>query len=380
MRLAVTTVSRGFNHHHRNIRSSSVLLSRFSNGFSNPGTSVPDRRLISTTAAATTTTTSTDSVTALLDLSQSLILQLHDSTSLPWVLTVPLIAIITRTLFTLPFSIYAHRQNQTRLTTSPLLHAWAAIHRRQVAKAVHTKSTTTSPELVGRKVYDTPEKWQKEVLRLTRRKRQQIYRQFGCQTWKSFVGLVQVPVWILASLSVRRLAGVGDWWSGSSAKATANTEAALSANIDTDLDIDSLSSLVPEIRDSASDATAAARAQMHQDGIDGWFTDLLQPDPMFILPILFSLAIFTNVASTSRQATGWQKGLRNGLVIMSIAVLPVTLNTPAVLLLYWSTSSAYSLAQNVILARLMPMPRSVKPPKERKILGSYDKDLAGPSQ
>ncbi|KAK6335340.1 hypothetical protein TWF696_002120 [Orbilia brochopaga] len=372
MPLRPTTFPRYIRRHHRRVCHSPIAILQISNsiphGFNDPNHHLPRYRDFSTSST----------ITSLFDSVQSLILQLHDATSLPWLFTIPLVAVIARTTVTLPFSLYAHRQNRTRLALSPLLHAWTAIHRRQVAKAVHPSTPSTSTELVGRKIYDTPQKWQREVLQRTQRTRRQLYRQFGCQAWKSYVGLAQIPVWILASVSVRRLAGVGNWWSAQPSAApiaaltteNADDDATAAASIDAD------PSTTLENANITDEIIGAVRTQMQHDGIDGWFTDLLQPDPMFILPIIFSLAVFTNIAtvhSTTQHVKGWRKGLRNGLMVMSILIIPVTLNAPAILLLYWSTSSTYSLLQNAVLGRLLPMPRGVKPVDRPTALGNLER-------
>ncbi|KAJ6258906.1 hypothetical protein Dda_5801 [Drechslerella dactyloides] len=366
MPLRPTTFPRYLHHYHFRGHHASIAVLQLPHAIPN-GASSDRHRAFSTSAA--------DAITSVFDTTQSLILQLQTATSLPWLFAIPLVAVIARTVVTLPFSLYGHRQTRTRLGLSPLLHAWAAVHRRQVAKAVHPADPATPAELVGRKIYDTPQKWQREVLLRTARKRRQLYRQFGCQAWKSYVGLVQIPVWILASVSVRRLAGVGHWWtvtpgdaSAAGSDAEVDTLAAASTDADASVPVGSASGM--------DEITAAVRAQMQHGGIDGWFPDLLQPDPMFILPIVFSLTVFTNIASVQASAqnvTGWRKGLRNGLMAMSILILPVTLNAPAILLLYWSTSSTYSLLQNAILGRLLPMPRTVKPVDRPRVLGHVNK-------
>ncbi|KAF3903418.1 hypothetical protein ABW21_db0205088 [Orbilia brochopaga] len=368
MPLRPTTFSRYLRGpHHRTSHSPIAALQVLSaNGFEGRNHHPPRHRGFSTSST----------INSVFDSAQSLILQLHDTTSLPWLFTIPLVAVIARTTVTLPFSLYAHRQNRTRLTVSPLLHAWTAIYRRQVARAVHPTDPSTSAELVGRKVYDTPQKWQREVLQRLQRKRRQLYYEFGCQLWKSYVGLIQIPVWILASVSVRRLAGVGSWWSGQPSAApvpgieNADVGAAVTGSTAPD------SSTALDHTGGTDEILTAVRTQMQHDGIDGWFTDLLQPDPMFLLPIIFSLTVFTNIAtvqSSAQNVRGWRKGLRNGLMAMSILIIPVTLNAPAILLLYWSTSSTYSLVQNAVLSKVLPMPRGVKPLDAPKALGNLEK-------
>ncbi|KAF3148591.1 Cytochrome c oxidase assembly protein cox18, mitochondrial [Orbilia oligospora] len=129
--------------------------------------------------------------------------------------------------------------------------------------------------------------------------------------------------------------------------------------------------------------TAKVREEMQTGGIDGWFVDLLQPDPYMILPIIFSLTLFTNVMSATARATkeptGWRKGLRNALMGISLAAFPLTIGSPAVLLLYWITSGTYSLIQNTVLHTVLPPPKSVAPVGE-KVPSWLKKDKAEESK
>lgn len=187
----------------------------------------------------------------------------------------------------------------------------------------------------------------------------ELYKKFGCQYWKGFVGLIQIPVWVLASISVRRVTGVGGWEAPIDISKRAR-------------EMNSLQSDAPGVPPTTENGisgideiTAKVREEMQTGGIDGWFVDLLQPDPYMILPIIFSLTLFTNVMSAtaraSKEPTGWRKGLRNALMGISIAAFPLTIGSPAVLLLYWITSGTYSLIQNAVLHTVLPPPKSVAP-------------------
>ncbi|KAF3934777.1 hypothetical protein ABW20_dc0108858 [Dactylellina cionopaga] len=366
-------LSRHLRHHHPRLQSQSrslLLLSHPNvsyNGFNNQHPGLTSHRTITTTSTIDT----------LLETTQSLVLTLQSTTSLPWLFTIPLIAILTRTAITLPFTIYSYKRTNKQISLSPLVSAWSAIYRTQVASERYPASPNTPKELVGTKLYGSPEAWQKEVLARTRRKRVEIYKEFGCQYWKGFVGLVQIPVWFIASITVRRLAGVEGLWVSNNAGKRASAVGGDVTGIDVDTNASDLAvgNTAGSSMDSATvadngtggvdEVITVAREQMRNDGVEGWFPDLLQPDPLMILPIMFSLTLFTNVASISlrsnREPTGWRKHLRSALMGISIAVIPMTLNSPSILLLYWITSGSYSLLQNTILAKLMPFGKTVEP-------------------
>ncbi|KAF3201062.1 Cytochrome c oxidase assembly protein cox18, mitochondrial [Orbilia oligospora] len=346
--------------------------------------------------------TTTPTIEPLLSTTTSLILTLQSTTSLPWLLTIPLVALTVRTCITLPFTLYSHKRTIKQLSLSPIIHAWSFIYRRQVAKEVYTPTPTSSSsssstipkELIGKKIFNTPEKWTKEVLKRTKNKRVELYKQFGCQYWKGFVGLIQIPVWVLASVSVRRVTGVNGWDAPidiskrareMSSPSSPSSSSGLQSGVEGGASTSSSPVLsIPENGTPGLDEiTAKVREEMQTGGIDGWFVDLLQPDPYMILPIIFSLTLFTNVMSATARATkeptGWRKGLRNALMGISLAAFPLTIGSPAVLLLYWITSGTYSLIQNAVLHTVLPPPKSVAPVGE-KVPSWLKKDKAEESK
>ncbi|EPS42302.1 hypothetical protein H072_3729 [Dactylellina haptotyla CBS 200.50] len=374
-------LSRHLRHHHLRIHPLR-LLPQASSQFNGPYNRQLDhngRRTIATSTAATTTAAATSStLDTVLDTTQSLILTLQATTSLPWILTIPLVAILVRTTITLPFSLYSYKRTNTQLSLMPLVRGWTNVFRKQVARERWPNTPDTPKELRGAKVFAAPQAWQKEVLVRTKKKREEIFKEFGCQYWKSFVGLVQLPVWFLASMSVRKLIGVPGFW-GSKRESEldmpvsgAEGQVADVASAGDMLAIDAaegglaaVSSTAEQGSGKIDEVTAAVREQMQHGGIEGWFPDLLQPDPYMVLPILFSLTVFTNISwsmlSATAEAVGWRKALNNALMMMSIAIIPLTINSPAVLHLYWIASSSYSLVQNIVLRQMYPRPRPVKP-------------------
>ncbi|EGX46297.1 hypothetical protein AOL_s00110g121 [Orbilia oligospora ATCC 24927] len=367
------TFTRHLRHHHlRPLTPSLLSPTNLTTHNGNPTTTPPPRRSFTTTPT----------IEPLLSTTTSLILTLQSTTSLPWLLTIPLVALTVRTCITLPFTLYSHKRTIKQLSLSPIIHAWSFIYRRQVAKEVYpptTSSNSTIPkELIGKKIFNTPEKWTKEVLKRTKNKRVELYKQFGCQYWKGFVGLIQIPVWVLASVSVRRVTGVNGWDAPIDISKRAremNSSSGLESEVVMEEGVSTTSSSSPLVSipengtPGLDEITAKVREEMQTGGIDGWFVDLLQPDPYMILPIIFSLTLFTNVMSATARATkeptGWRKGLRNALMGISLAAFPLTIGSPAVLLLYWITSGTYSLIQNTVLHTVLPPPKSVAPVGEK---------------
>ncbi|KAF3931811.1 hypothetical protein ABW19_dt0200416 [Dactylella cylindrospora] len=330
------TLSRHLRHHHLRINPSKpillhpLLLTDPNGSFNRLNGHSP----ISSPRYSSTLSVITPTITTILDTTQSLILTLQTTTSLPWLFTIPLIALIVRTTITLPFTIFSHKRTNTALSLSPLISAWSHVYRKRVAAEIHP--TAAGELLRGRKVYDTPEKWTKEVARRTRGKRKEVYARFGCQMWKGFVGLVQVPVWIAASMSVRRLTGVGDWWSPVDKERLPEVVRGSVGVVGDGKGVDG------EVVEGAGGVLSEVA------GVDGGSMGNRSLHP----------------SDPPRPVTGWRKGLRNALMTMSILVIPITINSPAVLLLYWITSSSYSVVQNAVLGRYMTPPRRVEPVKD----------------
>ncbi|KAK6524210.1 Cytochrome c oxidase assembly protein cox18, mitochondrial [Orbilia ellipsospora] len=359
------SISRHLRHHH--LRTIRPLLSHPLNHNGAPHPSSPRNG----NSSHRTITTASTTINTALETTQSLILSLQSTTTLPWLFTIPLIALLIRTTVTLPFSIYAHKRAHVQTSLTPLLRAWTTIYSLQTAKEKYPNppSASTPAGMAGRKVYGTPEEWQSEVLSRIRRKRKEVYRAFGCQYWKSYVGLMQMPVWFFASMSIRNVAGLEQRYSPYLSAFEKEDLSLLDGN-DVDI-IDNGSAGLGETAVVEEGPLAIAREQMHAGGIEGWFPDLLQPDPYMILPILFSLIVYTNLAwNNSRirdaELIGWRKGINNALLVMSIAIFPMTLNSPSILHVYWITSSSYSLVQNVLLHKAFPKLRFVKPLKKKK--------------
>lgn len=104
-----------------------------------------------------------------------------------------------------------------------------------------------------------------------------------------------------------------------------------------------------------------------------WFNDLTAADPQLILPFMLSGVILANTLPkhilTGKPApppvpkSKLQQGLSNFTKIFALAIGPLTLSLPSGLLLYWISSSTFSLIQSLVLDVWKPLPKGVKPCK-----------------
>ncbi|XP_011691054.1 PREDICTED: mitochondrial inner membrane protein COX18 isoform X2 [Wasmannia auropunctata] len=187
-------------------------------------------------------------------LTQDSLLLVHDYTGLPWWSVIILATIIMRTTVTLPLSLYQMKKQWNKLIVRENCHP---------AKA-------------------------------------------------SLLILVQVPLWISLSMSIRNFCY-----------------------------------MLPK-------QDAGAYTTYQEFSTDGflWISNLTIPDS-FVLPIamgLFNLAIIEiTCMSRVKELTKWQRYLTIFMRIVTIGMVPIAMSVPSCLSLYWATSSAFGLFQNLIL-------------------------------
>ncbi|KAI0904269.1 hypothetical protein F4823DRAFT_615555 [Ustulina deusta] len=317
-------------------------------------------------------------VSAAIEGSQNLIVDLHAVTHLPWFLTIPLVAFTVGAVFRLPFSIYTQRILQRRAGFHSLLQAWNS----QIQYDVQREGIPASSRLSEVK------RRQEKVLR-------RIYQKLGLQTWRLWGSVLSFPFWLVAIDSVRRLCGgprglLAELISGSggpgestaaSGAGAASTTTALPPGSVADpsiLDPAVISSAVETTRTAVIDPALTFEGCL-------WFTDLTASDPYHILPMALSATLVLNLLPKSRDvfmdrvrvALGRQpKSARAQMLagdekvgfgesvsakfhiwLIGLAALvgPLTLNLPAALHLYWLASSVTNGLFAKGLRHLMPV-------------------------
>ncbi|KAH6621431.1 hypothetical protein B0J18DRAFT_480991 [Chaetomium sp. MPI-SDFR-AT-0129] len=118
-----------------------------------------------------------------------------------------------------------------------------------------------------------------------------------------------------------------------------------------------------------------------------WFPDLTAADPLHILPLALSVVFVLNImpntmsgirllfgardpqnpgtsdAAVLDPAMKWRLRLQRSLLMVGIAVGPLTMDLPCALHLYWITSSLSGNLQAQVISTLMPLPKTVPPAK-----------------
>ncbi|XP_011881073.1 PREDICTED: mitochondrial inner membrane protein COX18 isoform X2 [Vollenhovia emeryi] len=231
---------------------------------------------------------------------QDSLLMVHDYTGLPWWLIIVLTTIIMRTTVTLPLSFYQ-------------LYILAKLEnlRSEMNEIVKELKKEVN---YGTYKYNWSKKYAKQLYnRSVKKQWNKLIVRENCHPVKaSLLVLVQIPLWISFSMSIRNLCY-----------------------------------MLPK-----QDASAYTTYQ--QFTTDGflWISNLTVADP-FILPIamgLFNLAIIEiSHMSRVKEMTKWQRYLTNFFRLVAIGMIPIAMSVPSCLSLYWATSSAFGLLQNLIL-------------------------------
>lgn len=265
-----------------------------------------------------------------LDASAGLIHGVHSVTGLPWVASIPLTAILVRTVVGLPLQIFTRVNARRERDIAPLLNSYRVLYQNEARN-----SRAVDPKQV------------KDVVK----------RHYGKITthlhgrWKvasgyRFVNFLQLPVWISLMESLRGMSG--------------NTNG-----------------LIPWILSIFSAGTPAESLHLTVEPTlanEGalWFPDLLAGDPSGILPALLTASILLNVstgwAATPRhemadlptmqmfQSTFF-RGLRVTVQLMAInvGVSAQVFEMPVALMIYWITSSNVATLQTYLLEKYMFM-------------------------
>ncbi|KAJ5477167.1 hypothetical protein N7539_007311 [Penicillium diatomitis] len=252
-----------------------------------------------------------------LDASAVVIHGVHDITHLPWVASIPLTALLVRTVVGLPLQIYTKYNARRERDIAPLKQAWATWASAEKKKQLRGTSALTKALRNG------------DINKHFRERLQALNQDWRISLLYRYLPIVQLPVWIVFMESIRGMSG------NKNVEPTFATEGAL------------------------------------------WFPDLLVGDSTGILPALLTASILLNVQAgwkmTPRADIAdmprremFQAFSRNGLrVFIQVLALNVGLSSwfydmPVALMIYWISSSNIATLQNFFLEKNLftkpPMP------------------------
>jgi mitochondrial inner membrane protein COX18 len=250
---------------------------------------------------------------------------IHGSTGLSWVYVLPITAILIRSTIVLPLSFWSRVNERRLMEIRPLIIAWVPRIQRKVMKENSHLGPVACEKLAKLE---------------HRQKQSRIFKDFGITRWAAFAPLLQLPVFLLAIETIRRMSGIQSGLLGWIASKIEGVETASNIPIQTSL--------------SSEGAL--------------WFQDLLVPDPQLILPVVLSSLLFSNVTihfrntgvRPSKTSVMWNRVMK----LLAIAIIPVTLQMPAGILVYWTSSAAFGLLSNFAMdffVPIKPSPTACKP-------------------
>lgn len=271
-----------------------------------------------------------------------LLCDLHASTGLPWVLSIPLAALIVRTVIALPLSVYARWQNDKKLSINPMILAWTRLCQRRIIETIKDRG-----------VHVSPQEAQKRVLELQKVHKREVYKSYGVRRFSSLVPLLQMPAWLSMMEALRRMVGIDggvlQWLNTLS---------------------DPLAGQFP----------VAVETSLANEGAL-WFPDLLSADPYHCLPLLLSGIMFTNITrgwkvpskeELASKTLGQRRrsraiiGLKRALQLVSLSIGPVAIaqGFPSGMIIYWLSSTTFATLQTQLLNRYWAPPKVPTPCKD----------------
>ena len=269
---------------------------------------------------------------------QTLITGLHDISGLPWVATLPLTALIVRSVIVGPLSVVSHEAVNRRLALLPLINAWRLVIRQKGMKKAENRGPAVLDRIVNRALES---------------KIREIYSRHKCGLLKLYLPLLQLPVFLVVIESIRKICGTHEGLLGLVTKQLR----------------DPAEKSEDGTLEGVSQAASAIEQSLSQEGAL-WFPDLLAPDPLLILPFLLSGSLFANIYYQNRAKPGqkpskWSYRFTNTMKIMALAIGPATVQVPSALLLYWISSSSLALGQHVFLDWYSPHQVPITPCKPK---------------
>lgn len=258
---------------------------------------------------------------------------------LPWLLTIPLVAVGFNFSIRLPAQYYSRRLIYKRNRLNPLLTAWSSRHA-QEASSIHDAGSN---------------RFKLHVARLTAKSRKRIYKTWGVQRWKSFASVLSIAPFVVVSESLRRLCGAPFGWVGHF------------------------------FLKSGADPTAVSAALFDETLTEGgisWINDLTLADPYYTLPLLCSAILARNswgrlstdqlrkllgVNDTETMATPMSRVQTSiGRVLLLVPFFPILVaDLPSAIFVFWATTFALNDVNESIMERLVPKANpKLKPPQK----------------
>ncbi|KAJ3165371.1 Cytochrome c oxidase assembly protein cox18, mitochondrial [Geranomyces variabilis] len=286
-------------------RRSSCLFAASTSPTINSRSHPPSRTLA---AAITAITTSTTAATTHLTLApttwiDALMTTVHVSSTLPWWATIVTCTVALRAACTLPLALQQRKRMERLAKIVPLLKGWEQTYHMQLKGLTGGGGGSGSSSASAAK---------SRMQILYNEKKSELYKKYDCHPLKTLLlPWVQIPLWVTVSLALRNMAAFP----------------------------------APFL------TTPESPVEGFTTGGTSWFVDLAAQDPTMIFPLSIGFLHWTNielnrsiVRASGRNDNVMVTGFFRALVLL---IIPVATQVPMALNLYWATSAAFSVAQNL---------------------------------
>lgn len=251
-------------------------------------------------------------------LCQQNLINIHDYSGMPWWATIVVTTVALRMAITFPLAVYTNKISVRLEQINSEMPAIVKELKIETARAKHLYklSDRETQHLFQRNV---KLQWNKLVVRE------------NCHPVKMMVVLwTQIPLWVCQSVAIRNMLN-----------------------------------MLPD----PNSVDAQINYALLMVGGVGWIPNLTVPDSTWILPVTFGVLNLANIELTtltkSTKPGRIQNAVLNFFRVFVVALVPVAASVPSCLTLYWTTSTAFSVAQNLLLVspkvkRLLRIPATSK--------------------
>ncbi|AQZ16576.1 COX18 (YGR062C) [Zygosaccharomyces parabailii] len=272
------------------------------------------------------------------------LITLHDVSSLPWIVVIPLTTIGLRTCFTLPLSIWQRKRIVKQQELRKIVQATSPVTKLRLAAATNSPSRAVDEiSTSGSVVKETQAKLQKLTpeqisllsIKETRKRQKALFSEYNVQMWKNILlPLVQIPLWVTVSMGLRnmterRVLETNNWdilqhW--------------FPSTLDLSLPWDAMPMIAPMILGTISLMNVEYNGKM----MTSTSTSLV--------------GVETASKDYSKMSQAMQ-GILNLSRLSCVFMMGVSSQASMLLSLYWISSQLYSLVQNIFLNWLWPYQR-----------------------
>lgn len=281
----------------------------------------------------------TEAITAALhanvSLAHDLLVGIHHYSALPWIVSIPLTALVVRCSVALPLQIWSLKQRDKMLKLRPIINAKRWFRRKAVLDEANINKDTIVPDEVDRRIHVEINRDIKDI-----------YKRLGVHRFAPYAPMAQLPVWLAVMESLRRMVGAEG----------------------------GILSILHRLIDPAGHEFPIPIEQSMATEGGLWFTNLLEADPHLVLPFVLSGVMFTNITWGWKVATNEQikqmlpagrfkarffRGLRTAFQLVALSFGPTVLvtNVPSGLLLYWISSTTFATIQTRAFAKFWLPPK-----------------------